>query len=74
MPDSTYHMSEDLQFATFVIAIIVCFCIGAGIWALVTDIKDRWSIEDVEAELDELAADYYFDRPLRRPRLKGWRY
>ena len=55
--DDTYHISETVQWTTLFIAAGVVLVV---IWALkivADDVIEHWSIEDAEADIDELTDD-----------------
>lgn len=64
MNHSTYNMSNDLQTTTLAAAIIVAAVMVFGAWSLIGKWRDRWSIEDVEANVDNFALDMLIGRDL----------
>lgn len=58
----TWHMTDSQQTSSLAIIIIAVVIIIIGAWALAVDAKDRWSIEDAKADLDELADDLLHGR------------
>ena len=72
--DSTWHMSEWEQFSSICIAVLIVFCIGLGIWAIVRDIVADDTLDEVEDELIELAEDLYENRDQHTEPLLGERW
>lgn len=56
------YMSPQDQNTTLVIAFMVAAVIVAGIWAIAVECKDRWGIEEVEADIADFADDFLLDR------------
>lgn len=59
-----YHMSDQLQAETLGIVAIAVVLIIVGILAISRDVRATWSIDDANAEMDELADDYWLGRDL----------
>lgn len=58
----TWHMTTTQQTSSLAIMVVVVMIIIIGAWALVADTKDRWSIEDAQADIDDLTDDLLLGR------------
>lgn len=61
---AAYQMAEVTQASTLGIVIIVAAIMIAGIVAIARDIRATWSIDDANADIDDMARDYFIGRDL----------
>lgn len=57
-----YQLSETVQYTTLFIAAGVVALMLIGVAAVCRDLGNRWSIEDAEADIDEMTQDLFIGR------------
>lgn len=70
----TYHMTSEQQFNSGCIALLICFIIALGVWAIVRDIVKDDTMYEIEDELSELAEDLYENRDQHPERMLTGRW